>query len=145
MWQKLERTSETFSQIHTNFFKIFLWYLDGLALSKISLAKSVICSFNQIHEQEGSVIYDLFTVNLTSFNYLIIYALLFFIVSSWFILFLKRLWLTICTYFTYYSKSMFIQMFISMNPLQAFLAYSIPIDVDSEDQNSIETKFIISI
>ena len=36
-------------------------------------------------------------------------------------------------------------MFISMNPLQAFLAYSIPIDVDSEDQNSIETKFIISI
>ena len=32
-----------------------------------------------------------------------------------------------------------------MNPLQAFLAYSIPIDVDSEDQNSIDTKFIISI
>ena len=107
----------------------------------------MICSFNQIHdhEQQKSVIYDLFTVNLTSFNYFIIYALLFFIVSSWFILFLKIFWLTICTYFTYYSKSMFIKMFISMNHLQAFLAYSISIDVNSEDWNPIKTKFIVLV
>ena len=32
-----------------------------------------------------------------------------------------------------------------MNPLQAFLAYSIPIDVNSEDQNPTETKFIVSV
>ena len=32
-----------------------------------------------------------------------------------------------------------------MNPLQAFLAYSIPIDVNSKDWNPIETKFIVSI
>ena len=36
-------------------------------------------------------------------------------------------------------------MFIYMNPLQAFLAYSVPIDVISEDQNPIETKFIVSV
>ena len=30
-----------------------------------------------------------------------------------------------------------------MYPLQTFLAYSIPIDVKSEDQNTIETKFIV--
>ena len=34
-------------------------------------------------------------------------------------------------------------MFISINPLQAFPPYSIPIDVNSEDQNHIETKFIV--
>ena len=32
-----------------------------------------------------------------------------------------------------------------MNPLQAFLAYSIPIDVNSEDWNSIKTKFIVFV
>ena len=32
-----------------------------------------------------------------------------------------------------------------MNPLQAFLAYSIPIYVNGEDQNPIETKFIVSV
>ena len=37
---------------------------------------------------------------------------------------------------------MFILMFISMNRVQAFPAYSISIDVDSDDQNPIETKFI---
>ena len=37
---------------------------------------------------------------------------------------------------------MFILMFIFMNPLQAFPPYLIPIDVNSEDQNHIETKFI---
>ena len=38
---------------------------------------------------------------------------------------------------------MFILMFIFMNPLQAFPPYSIPIDVNSEDQNHIESKFIV--
>lgn len=36
-------------------------------------------------------------------------------------------------------------MFISMDPLQAFLAYSIPIYVNSKDRNPIETMFIVSI
>ena len=34
-------------------------------------------------------------------------------------------------------------MFISINPLQDFPPYSIPIDVNSEDQNRIETNFIV--
>ena len=34
-------------------------------------------------------------------------------------------------------------MFISMNPLQAFPPYSIPINVNSEDHNHIETKCIV--
>ena len=38
---------------------------------------------------------------------------------------------------------MFILMFISMNHVQAFPAYSISIDIDSDDQNPIETKFIV--
>ena len=38
---------------------------------------------------------------------------------------------------------MFILMFIFMNHLQAFSPYSIPSDVNSEDQNHIETKFIV--
>ena len=32
-----------------------------------------------------------------------------------------------------------------MNPLQAFLAYSITIDVNNEDWNPIEIKFIVSV
>ena len=31
-----------------------------------------------------------------------------------------------------------------MNHFQAFLAYSIPIDVNSEDRTPVETKFIVS-
>ena len=38
---------------------------------------------------------------------------------------------------------MFILIFIFMSHHQAFLAYSIPINVNSEDQNPIETKFIV--
>ena len=36
-------------------------------------------------------------------------------------------------------------MFVSLNPLQIFLAYSIPIDANNEDRNPIETKFTISV
>ena len=38
---------------------------------------------------------------------------------------------------------MFILMFISMNHVQAFPAYLVSIDVDSDDQNPRETKFIV--
>ena len=36
-------------------------------------------------------------------------------------------------------------MFISMNPLQHFPTYSIPFNVNSEDQNPVETKFIVLV
>ena len=32
-----------------------------------------------------------------------------------------------------------------MYPLQTFLAYSIPIDVNNENRNTIETKFIVLV